>query len=117
MHGVHEIQFTSVTPEQWGTVPDADKLAAQIGQAVLAHSELSEVTLGLYQPPKEIREVRLTQAVHDLIHCMWHGHRERGRASPPPIPLKVFVFSYGQSDGHSWVSIEVHPGVDRWDVE
>lgn len=116
MHGLHSIQFTSVTSERWDSLPDADKLAVQIGQAVMAHSELSEEALGLYEPPDEIREVRLTQAVYDLVRCMWHGHREKGHASPPPIPLKVYVFAHGQSGGNSWASIEVHPGSDRWEA-
>jgi hypothetical protein len=48
---------------------------------------------------------------------MWHGHRERDQISPPPIPLKIYVFAMGQDAQGTWVNIEVHPGLDDWDVD
>jgi len=117
MHGFHIVQFTSLTSERWDGMPEVNKLKGQIAQTVLACSELTDEALGIFSPPEEIREVLLTQAVYDQIRCMWHGRRERGHAAPPTIPLKIFVLGYGQSDGKSWASIEVHPGRDNWDFE
>jgi len=89
----------------------------QIALAALAHCELTEVALGLQAPPKEVRDVQLTQAAADQIRCMWHGHRSRGHSAPPTIPLKVFVTGYGQDgEGHTWADIEVHPGLSIWEV-
>ncbi len=116
MHGFQTIQFTSLTSEAWNSLPDVESLKGQISQAILAHSEVSEEALGFYRPPDEIRELVLTQAVYDQIRCMWHGHRPRGHASPPPIPLRIFVYGYGQAEGRSWACIEVHPGVDNWEA-
>ena len=115
MHGLLSIQFTSLTSENWDGVPEVNKLKTQIAQTVLACSELTDEALGIFTPPEEIREVLLTQAVYDQIRSMWHGQRERGHASPPTIPLKIFVLGFGHSDGKTWASIEVHPGRDNWD--
>ena len=116
MHGFHTIHFTSLTSESWGGLPDVEGLRNQISEAILAHSEVQEQALGFYRPPDEIRELLLTQAVHDQIRCMWHGHRSAGRTSPPTIPLRIFVYGFGQAGGKTWASVEVHPGVDNWDA-
>lgn len=116
-HKVYNFDFTSLVSESWNSFPDPEKLKKQIAVAVLAHSELSKEPLGLYTPPKEIREVRVTAAVFDQISCMWHGHRKQGHKAPPPIPLKIFVFSFGQGAQNTWASIEVLPGLDNWEVE
>jgi len=117
MHALQDLPFNSVTPERWDTFPDVRGLERQIALATLAHCELTEEALGLYAPPKEVREVRLTHAAADQIQCMWHGHRNRNSKSPPTIPLKVFVTGYGQDGkGHTWADIEVHPGLTNWEA-
>jgi hypothetical protein len=115
-HQFHTLQFTSLTPERWQSLPDIAVIKQQIASAALAHSEVSEVAFGLYSPPDEIREVHLTQAAADQILCMWHGHRQRSRDAPPVIPLKLFVCGFGQQEGRTWASIEIHPGTDNWEV-
>jgi len=116
-HALQDLPFTSINPERWGTLPDIRGLKMQIALAALAHCELTEVALGLQAPPKEVRDVQLTQAAADQIRCMWHGHRSRGHSAPPTIPLKVFVTGYGQDgEGHTWADIEVHPGLSIWEV-
>jgi hypothetical protein len=114
MHGFHRIQFASLTSESWAELPDVESLGGQISQAILAHSAVTEEALGFYRPPDELRELVLTQAVHDQIRCMWHGHRSVGRTSPPPIPLRIFVYGFGQENGKTWAKVEVHPGLDNW---
>jgi hypothetical protein len=116
MHGFHKIHFSSLTSEAWASFPDIESLKVQITQAILAHSEVTEEALGFYTPPDELRQVVLTHAVHDQIRCMWHGHRSAGRASPPPIPLHIFVYGFGQANGKTWAEVEVHPGVDNWEA-
>ena len=117
MHQLQDLAFTSVTPEHWESFPESEAIKRHIALAALAHSELTEKALGLYSPPKEIREVILTHAAADQIRCMWHGHRSRGNKAPPTIPLKVFVTGGGQDGkGHTWANIEVHPGIDNWEV-
>ena len=107
----------SISSESWASFPDPEKLKKQIAVAVLAHSELIEEPLGSYAPPKEIKEVKITAAVFDQVRCMWHGHRNRGQMSPPSIPLKIFVFGFGQDSKSTWANIEVLPGLDDWSVE
>lgn len=116
-HKLHSFEFTSLVSESWDSFPDSAKLERQIAIAVLAHSELAQEALGFYAPPKEIREIKVTAAVFDQVQCMWHGHRNRGHMSPPPIPLKIFVFGFGQDARSTWASIEVLPGLDSWEVE
>ena len=116
MHKLQSVQFTSLTSESWESLPDMERLRQQIVLAVLAHSELTGESLGLYSPPKEIRQVLITNAAHDQIRVMWHGHRQRGHKAPPAIPLKIFVFGGGQADGTTWSNIEIHPGLDSWDI-
>jgi hypothetical protein len=116
-HCFYELPFTSVTSERWDSLPDMKVIEQQIASAALAHCEVAGYHLGLYSPPKEIKEVRITVAAMDQIQCMWWGHRDHIRASPPTVPLKVFVTGAGQDGrGHSWASIEVHPGMDDWGV-
>ena len=86
----------------------------QIAQAVLAYCELSDEPFGLDSPPHEVREIRMAHAVYDQIRSMWHGHREKGRLSPPTIPLKTFLFGFGQESGRTWIRIEILPGLDDW---
>lgn len=116
-HKLLSLNFTSVVSEGWESLPNLEKLKRQIATAVLAHSELTQEDLGMYAPPKEIREVRVTAAAGDQITCMWHGHRNRGRKAPPTIPLKIFVFGFGQDSDGTWADIEVFPGIDDWSVE
>jgi hypothetical protein len=116
-HKMHSLNFTSLMSESWDSFPDPEKLKKQISMAVLAHSELTEEALGLYTPPEEIKEIRVTAAAFDQVWCMWHGHRDQGRKSPPPIPFKIFVFGFGQDSKGTWASIEVMPGLDNWDVD
>jgi hypothetical protein len=113
-HKLHRFEFTSLAAETWDSLPDLEKLKKQIALALLAHSELTQQALGAYAPPNEIREVRVSTAAFDQIAHMWHGHRDNGQMSPPPIPLKIFVFSFGQNPDGSWASIEVLPGLDDW---
>ncbi|MFY4713443.1 hypothetical protein ACVCH0_01055 [Burkholderia glumae] len=110
------LNFTSVISERWDSLPDVEKLKSQLAIAALAHCELHDVELGLYATPKEVREVTITSAAADQIRCMWHGHRGRGQISPPVIPLRIFVFAFGQDSGGTWASIEVHPGLDDWEA-
>lgn len=115
MHALLSLPFTSITPESWDSLPDMAAIKRNIALAALAHCELTEDAVGMYKPPKEIRELYLTHAAADQIRCMWHGHRSRGHKAPPAIPLKVFVTSFGQDGkGHSWADLEVHPGLDNW---
>jgi hypothetical protein len=116
-HKLLSLTFTSLVSESWDSLPDPERLKKQIAAAVLVHSELAQEELGLYAPPNEIREVRVTAAAVDQIICMWHGHRNRGQMSPPAIPLKIFPFAFGQDSGSTWASIEVFPGLDDWGVE
>ncbi|HDR9868168.1 TPA: hypothetical protein QDE31_00025 [Burkholderia cenocepacia] len=115
-HKVIPLDFTSLVSERWSSLPDIEHLKKQLATLVLAHSELHAIELGLYAPPKEIREVTITAAAADQIRCMWHGHRGRDQLSPPTIPLKIFVFGTGQDQQGTWASIEVHPGKDNWEV-
>ncbi|WP_374679684.1 hypothetical protein [Hydrocarboniphaga effusa] len=116
-HQIISLSFTSLISERWSSFPNHEKLTKEIALAVLAHSELNEEALGLYAPPKEIKEIKVTNAAFDQIQCMWHGHRQSGQQSPPPIPLKIFVFGFGQDASSTWASIEVLPGIDSWEVE
>ncbi|WP_124649062.1 hypothetical protein [Burkholderia stagnalis] len=115
-HKTIPLDFTSIVSERWDSLPDVEKLKKQIAIAAVAHSELHEIELGLYAPPNEVREVKITAAAADQIRCMWHGHRGRDQKSPPVIPLKIFVFEAGQDSTGTWASIEVHPGVDEWEA-
>jgi hypothetical protein len=117
MHKVFCLNFTSMDEATWKSFPTAEQVRKHIALAVLAHSNLTEEALGFFRPPKEIREVKVTEAVHDQVRCMWHGHRDWGKKSPPPIPLKIFVFGYGQDAKSTWANIEVLPGLDCWEVE
>lgn len=116
-HGFHELPFASLTSERWDSLPNLKLIEQQIASAALAHCEIAGYDLGLHSPPKEIREIRVTAAAVDQIQCIWWGHRERNRASPPTIPLKIFVTGAGQDGrGHTWADIEVHPGLDNWEA-
>jgi hypothetical protein len=117
MHALQDLPFTSVTSEHWDSLPDTQAIKRHLALAALVHCELTDEALGLYTPPKEIREVQLTHAAADQIRCMWHGHRNRGSKAPPTIPLKVFVTGGGQDGkGHTWADIEVHPGMNNWEA-
>ncbi|HZZ77965.1 MAG TPA: hypothetical protein VFE62_05585 [Gemmataceae bacterium] len=115
-HNVTPLDFTFVVSERWSSLPDIENLKKQPATLAPAHSELHDVELGLYAPPKEIREVRIPAALADQIRCMWHGHRERDQIYPPVIPLKIFVWGMGQDQHGTWASTEVHPGMDDWDA-
>ncbi|WP_143330243.1 hypothetical protein [Chromobacterium haemolyticum] len=115
-HRLLSLHFVSPTSESWGSFPNQERLREQIKNALLAHSELTEESLGFYAPPKEIREVNISAAAFDQITCMWHGHRAQGHKAPPPIPLKFFAFAFGQDAKTSWASIEIFPGIDDWGV-
>lgn len=116
-HGFHELPFTSLTSERWDSLPDMKVIQQQIASSALAHCEVTGYNLGLYSPPKEIKELHVTVAAMDQIRSMWWGHRDRSRASPPIIPLKIFVTGAGQDGkGHTWASLEVHPGLDNWEA-
>jgi hypothetical protein len=95
-HNVTPLDFTFVVSERWSSLPDIENLKKQPATLASAHSEPHDVELGLYAPPKEIREVRIPAALADQIRCMWHGHRERDQIYPPVIPLKIFVWGMGQ---------------------
>lgn len=125
MHALQDLPFTSVIPGRWGTLPDIAGLKRQIALAALANCELTEQALGVYSPPKEVREVQLTYAATDLIRSLWLGDAREGREgrdgqqggskAPPTIPLKVFVTGFGQdADGNTWADIEVLPGLLNW---
>lgn len=117
MHALQDLPFTSVVPGRAGAFPDIASLRRQIALAALAHCELTEQALGVYTPPKEVREVQLTRAAADQIRSMWHGLRLEGSTAPPTIPLKVFVTGFGQdADGSTWADIEVHPGLPDWSL-
>lgn len=114
-HNLYHLPFTSLTSERWGSLPAMETIKLQIASAAIAHCEVSEHTFGLYSPPDEIRDLHLTAAAADQIRCMWHGHRENDKKSPPVVPLKLFVVGFGQANGHTWADIEVHPGLDDWE--
>lgn len=113
-HQLHDLEFVAVTSERWDSFPDMVTLKPQLAMSALARCELAGDAFGFYFPPDEIREVHLTSAAADQIRCMWHGHRSKESNSPPPIPLKVFVTDFGQSEGRTWANIELHPGLDNW---
>lgn len=115
-HELKALSFASLTAERWDSFPENAVISKQIGETILGQSEVSGNHVGFYAPPDEIREVRVTVAALDQIRCMWHGHREPGRRSPPAIPLRYFVTGFGQANGRSWASVEVHPGVGNWQV-
>ncbi|MCX4151742.1 MULTISPECIES: hypothetical protein [Paraburkholderia] len=117
MHKVICLNFTSLVPDRWNSLPDVEGLKRQLASAAIAHSEVHGVELGLYAPPEQVREVKISAAAADQIQCMWHGHRSKGQISPPVIPLKIFVFGMGQDAQGTWVAIEVHPGVDDWEAD
>lgn len=117
MHKTFRLNFTSLDEASWENFPSAEQVRKHIALAVLAHSELTDEKLGFYEPPKDIKEVRITEAAHDQIRCMWHAHRDRGKRSPPPIPLRIFVFGFGQDASNTWASIEILPGLDSWAVD
>ncbi len=118
MHTLQDLPFTSVNPERWGSQPDLTALKRQIALAALAHCELTEQALGVYAPPKEVREVHLTYAAGDQIRRMWLSEGQVGSKAPPTIPLKVFVTGFGQdAHGTTWADIEVHPGLANWASE
>ncbi|WP_412530396.1 hypothetical protein [Burkholderia lata] len=110
------MNFTSLVSDRWNSLPNIENLKKQLAIATLAHSELHGVALGLYIPPREVREVKISAAAADQIQCMWHGHRVGGQISPPVRPLKIFVFGMGQGEQGTRANIEVHPGMDDWDV-
>lgn len=115
-HALRSFTFLAIPTDGSGAFPDAASLKRQIAQAVIANSEVTGNALGFYTPPEEIRELRLTSAAFDQVRCRWHAHRQPDHASPPAIALKAFVTGFGQDDkGHTWASIEVHPGEDRWE--
>lgn len=115
-HALKAFSFASLTAERWDSFPETATILKQVGEAILAQSEVSGEHLGFHAPPNEVREVRMTVAALDQIRCMWHGHREPGRHSPPAIPLRYFVTGFGQSNEKSWASVEVHPGADNWEA-
>ena len=115
-HRVLTVELVSGSPPSWNQMPSLDDLKQQIAAAVLADSEIASKTLGFYSPPQRIRNVEISKAAWDQITCMWHGHRARGAISPPFIPLKYFVWGFGQMPPDTWADIEILPGVDNWDV-
>ena len=115
-HAVINLSFSSLISKNWDRFPDIENIKKQIAVAVLAQSELTGQELGFYTPPQEIKEVHLTFAAQDQIRCMWHGHREVGKKSPPDIPLRIYVCGFGQEAGATWASIEVLPGLENWEV-
>ncbi|WP_171941272.1 hypothetical protein [Herbaspirillum rubrisubalbicans] len=115
-HELRTLAFASLTAERWDSFPETATISKQIGDAILAQSEVSGDHVGFYNPPDEIKEVKVTVAALDQIQCMWHGHRQPGRRSPPAIPLRYFVTGFGQENGKSWASVEVYPGVDNWEA-
>ncbi|WP_186020403.1 hypothetical protein [Burkholderia gladioli] len=117
MHKFISLNFTSLVSERWNSLPNIEQMKKQIAVAALAHSELHDIELGLAAPPGEVRDVRISAAAADQIQCMWHGHRQGGQLSPPVIPLKLFVFEMGQDVQGTWANIEVHPGMDDWEVD
>ena len=114
-HNLHILPFTSLTSERWDSLPDMKTMRQQIASAALAHCEISGDVFGFYSPPNEIRDVQITAAAVDQIRCMWHGHREGNKSSPPVILLKLFVTGFGQANGETWAELEVHPGLDDWE--
>ena len=116
-HGLLTIDFISLVPDSWDRLPNADEIRRELSQTLIAHSELAGEHVGVHAPPDGIEEVRLTAAALDQMRCMWHGHRHRDRQSPPAIPLKIFVYGFGQRDNRSWASVEIHPGLDDWAVD
>lgn len=69
-HGFHELPFTSLMSERRDNLPDLKIIQQRIASALLAHCEVAGYNLGLYSPPKEITEVRVTVAVMDQIRCV-----------------------------------------------
>lgn len=115
-HGLHSVDVIFGSAQSWAQLPSRPEIEREISLAVLAQSEIAEVTLGFYKPPRRVRKIDLTLAALDQINCMWHGFRARSADAPPPIPLHYFVIGFGQEPPDTWVDIEVHPGVARWDA-
>jgi len=115
-HSLRKIDFVPSLPSSWELFPSTIELQQQISLAILADSEVADVSLGFYKPPGRIREIIISHAARDQITCMWHGHRERGAKSPPVIPLRYFVFGFGQKPPDTWVDVEVHPGHEHWEA-
>jgi hypothetical protein len=116
-HRLRPLSFASLTSEHWESLPNLESIKRQIGDAILAQSEVYDEAIGFYSPPHEIRDIHLTHAAADQIRFMWHGHRKTGRRSPPTIPLKFFVTGFGQSNGRTCANVEIHPGMDRWETD
>ena len=113
-HRLRRLELVSGSPASWPVMPSAVELQQQIAMSVLSDSEITDVAIGFYSPPKRIRTVVISSAALDQISCMWHGHRKAGSGSPPVIPLRYFVTGFGQSPPDTWVDVEIFPGVDSW---
>jgi hypothetical protein len=115
-HSFRQFDFVPTSPSSWNLFPSLIELQRQISLAILADCEVADVSLGFYKPPKRIREIIISYAARDQITCMWHGHRQRGAFSPPVIPLRYFVFGFGQDPPDTWADVEVHPGLEKWEA-
>lgn len=113
---LHSFKLAAVSPSLWATLPSLDSLNELISNAVLCDSEITNTSLGFYNPPERIRKISISIAAQDQIESMWHGHRTSGANSPPPIPLKYFVFGFGQKPPDTWVDVEIFPGLDDWSM-
>ena len=109
-----EFSFVSIVPSTWNRKLSNNEIEEIIGTAILINSELLGRTLGFYKPPRRIRELKITAAAFDQIAYSWWGKRKSSSASPPAIPLKYYVYGFGQKQLDTWVDIEVLPGLDNW---
>ena len=115
-HCLFNMNFVSTIPSTWEW-PSRKRLEELLSIAVLIDSEITDKSLGLYNPPERVRKLKISNSAYDQIRRMWWGHRDIGADSPPAIPLKYFVFGFGQNPPDNWVDIEILPGIDEWDVE
>ena len=113
---LYSLNFVSTIPSTW-VWPSREELESYLSTAILLDSEITVKSLGFYKPPKRIRKLKISNAAYDQIEKMWWGHRDRDAESPPAIPLKYFVFGFGQNPPDNWVDVEMLPGVDDWDVK
>ena len=114
MNRLFDFSFFSSTPSTWNRRLSKEEIEKLISSSILVDSKILERTLGLYKPPKRIREIRVTAAAHDQIAVMWWGSREPDAKSPPVILLKYYVYGFGQKPPDTWVDVEILPDLDNW---
>jgi hypothetical protein len=73
-HRLQPLAFASLTSEHWESLPNLESIKKQIGDAILAQSEVYDEAIGFDLRLHEIRNIHLTHAAADQIRFMWHGY-------------------------------------------